>query len=154
LATDSICPTMGKRIGECDMKSESALFEGLISTELGEPVAVTVIGNLAHYVIPDEGFMRHVEANDIDREVLDVLRGQVEEHRDLAVEAALKMMGKDDLFTKAMIDASINNMDRILDQGIPEDMRAWLGMMGFKVIVNYRGELVRIEQPGQIDPDE
>ena len=29
-----------------------------------------------------------------------------------------------------------------------------MGMMGFKVIVNYRGEVVRVEQPGQIDPEE
>ncbi len=131
-----------------------ALFEGLISTEADEPVGVTFLGDIPHYVIPDAGFMRHVESQVIDRHVLQILREQLEQHRDLAVEAALQMVGKDDLFTKAMIEASINNMDRILDQGIPEEMRAWLGITGFKVIVNFRGDVVRLEQPGQIDPDE
>jgi predicted RNA polymerase sigma factor len=64
------------------------------------------------------------------------------------------MIGKDDLFTKAMIEASINQMDRLLEQGIPEEMRAWLGMTGFRVIVDYRGRVVCVEQPGQIDLDE
>jgi hypothetical protein len=27
-------------------------------------------------------------------------------------------------------------------------MRAYLGMMGFKVVINYHGEIVRVEQPG------
>lgn len=136
------------------MTRKSALFEGLISTELGEPVSVVLIGQEPHYVVPDADLTRHIEAIEIDRQVLQILRDQLEQHRELAVEAALKMIGKDDLFTKAMIDASIKNMDRILDQGIPEELRAWMGMMGFKVIVNYRGEVVRVEQPGQIDPDE
>jgi hypothetical protein len=50
-----------------------------------------------------------------------------------------------------MIDASIDNMDQLLKRGIPEGMRAWLGMTGFKVIVNYRGQVVRVEQPKQTD---
>jgi hypothetical protein len=134
--------------------SRVALFEGLIVTESGEPVEVTMIGDVAHYVVPDEGFLRHVESERIDRQVLQILHAQLEEHRELAVEAALKMIGKDDLFTKAMIEASINQMDRLLEQGIPEEMRAWLGMTGFRVIVNYRGEVASVEQPGQIDLDE
>jgi len=65
----------------------------------------------------------------------------------------LAMLGKDDLFTKAMIDASIQNMDRhtdlLLEQGLPEDTRAWLGMLGFKVVVNVHGEVVRLDAPAQ-----
>jgi hypothetical protein len=95
-----------------------------------------------------------VESEQIDRQVLQILHDQLEEHRELAVEAALKMIGKDDLFTKAMIEASINQMDRLLEQGIPEEMRAWMGMTGFRVVVDYRGEVVRVEQPGQIDLNE
>jgi hypothetical protein len=131
-----------------------ALFEGLIATKTGEPVAVTFIGQVPHYVVPDDDFMRHVESERIDRQVLQILHEQLEAHRELAIEAALKMIGKDDLFTKAMIEASINQMDRLLEQGIPEEMRAWLGLTGFKVIVNYRGDVVHVEQPGQIDLDE
>ncbi|MBN1315163.1 MAG: hypothetical protein JXA42_06840 [Anaerolineales bacterium] len=136
------------------MAGKFALFQGLISIESGEAVDVTVIGGVSHYVIPDEGFMRHVEAVKIDRQVLEILHGELEQHRDMAVKTALEMIGKDDLFTKAMVDASINNMERLLDQGIPEDMRAWLGMVGFRVIVDYRGQVVRVDQPGQIEPPE
>lgn len=134
--------------------SRVALFEGLIATDTDEPVAVTLIGQTPHYVVPDGDFLRHVESEQIDRHVLQILHDQLEEHRELAVEAALKMIGKDDLFTKAMIEASINQMDRLLEQGIPEEMRAWLGMTGFRVIVDYRGNVVRVEQPGQVDLDE
>jgi hypothetical protein len=27
-------------------------------------------------------------------------------------------------------------------------MRAWLGMIGFKVVVNYRGEVIEVRQAG------
>jgi len=136
------------------MSSQFALFEGLISTDTGEAVNVTMIGGTPHYIVPDAGFLRHIESEAIDRQVLQLLREQLEPHRDLAVKEAMKMIGRDDLFTKAMIDASINNMEQLLEHGIPEEMRAWLGMMGFKVIVNYRGEVVKVEQPGRIDPDD
>jgi len=133
------------------MRNQFALFEGLITTDTGDAVDVTMVGGMFYYVAPDAGFMRHIESEVIDRQVLQFLRDQLEPHRDFAVEEAMKMLGRDDLFTKAMIDASINNLEQLLKQGIPEEMRAWLGMMGFKVVVNYRGEVVKVEQPGRID---
>jgi len=39
----------------------------------------------------------------------------------------------------------------LLQQCIPEDARVYLGMMGFKVVVNYQGEVLRVEQPGALD---
>jgi len=136
------------------MKGRSALFEGLVSTDTGEPVEVTTVGDIAHYVIPDATFLRHIESEVIDRQVLEILRDQLEPHRELAIREAMKMIGRDDLFTKAMIDASIDNIEQLLEQGLPQELRAWLGMMGFRVIVNYRGDVVSVEQPGQLDPDE
>ncbi len=136
------------------MGKQFALFKGLISTDTGEPVDVVMVGEKPHYVVPDAGFQRHIESKVIDRQVLQLLRDQLEPHRDLAVREAMKMIGRDDLFTKAMIDASINNMEQLLEQGIPEEMRAWLGMMGFRVIVDYRGDVIQLEQPGRADFDE
>jgi predicted RNA polymerase sigma factor len=66
----------------------------------------------------------------------------------------LQMLGKDDLFTKAMIDASIENMDQVLDRGLPDDARAWLGLLGFKVIVDRHGEVVRLDMPEQDESDD
>jgi len=60
-------------------------------------------------------------------------------------------MGSEDIFTKAAIDKSIKDIDQVLKQGIPDDARQMLGMMGFRVVVNYHGEVVRIDQPGVAD---
>ena len=72
----------------------------------------------------------------------------------MAVEQMLNMMGKDDLFTKAAVDASLRNidMDQIIEQGVPLQARNMLGMMGFRIIINYHGEVVKLDQPSL--PDE
>jgi hypothetical protein len=71
---------------------------------------------------------------------------------DFLSERTAKMLGQDDPFSKAIIEQQLKNIDKqfdtLMQTGIPEDMRAYLGMMGFKVIVNYHGEVVRVEQPG------
>ena len=64
----------------------------------------------------------------------------------------MNMMGKDDLFTKAMIDSSIGNMEQIMQQGMPDDARTMLGMMGFKIIVNVHGEVIDMTMPGMEPP--
>jgi hypothetical protein len=132
-----------------------ALFAGLVFSEQDEPVEVVYVGAVPHYVILDDGFRRHVEAETVDRRVLELLRQQILSNRELVTQGMLAMLGKDDLFTKAMIDASVQNIDRHVDvlfeQGLPEDTRTWLGILGFKVVVNVHGEVVRLDAPGQED---
>ena len=132
-----------------------ALFAGLVLNEQDEPAEVVYIGTVPHYVILDDGFRRHVEAETVDRHVIQLLRQQILSNRELVTQGMLDMLGKDDLFTKAMIDASIQNIDRHIDllftQGLPEDTRTWLGMLGFKIVVNVHGEVVRLDAPGQRD---
>ena len=131
------------------------MFGGLIFNESGEPAEIAYVGGVAHYVILDDGFRRHVEARGIDRQVMLFVREQMEPFRDVAVQEMMRMMGRDDLFTKAMIDSSLKNWEQALGQTLPEDVRAWLGMSGFRVVVNVHGEVVSIELPGQaIDPEE
>jgi len=110
-----------------------------------------MVGDVPNYVVEDDGFRRHVESEGVDRQVIELLREQFLAHRELATEAMLQMMGKDDLFTKAMIDASIQNMDKVLAQGLPDGARAWLGMLGFRVIVNTHGDVVRLDMPEQYE---
>ena len=129
--------------------ARSALFAGLIQDEAGQPVEAVLVGDVPNYVVDDDGFRRHVESEAVDRQVLGLLREQFEAHRELATQAMLEMMGKDDLFTKAMIDASIKNMDQVIEHGLPEEARAWLGMLGFHVVVDTHGQLVRLELPEQ-----
>jgi hypothetical protein len=132
-----------------------ALFAGLIFNEQDEPAEVVYIGAVPYYVILDDGFRRHVEAETVDRQVIELLSQQILSNQELVTQGMLAILGKDDLFTKAMIDASIQNMDRHVDvlfeQGLPEDTLTWLGMLGFKVVVNVHGEVVRLDAPGQED---
>ncbi len=134
--------------------ARQALFAGLVYDEYENLVATAVVGSDAHYVIDDNGFMRHIDAEDIDRQVLSVFLGQLEDNKELAVEQMLNMMGKDDLFTKAAVDASLRNvnMDDIIKQGIPEQARNMLGMLGFRIVINLHGEVVKLHQPSI--PDE
>lgn len=133
-----------------------ALFAGLVVNEQDEPAEVVYIGVVPHYVILDDGFRRHVEAEKVDRQVMELLRQQILSNRELITQGMLTMLGKDDLFTKAMIDASIQNIDKhieaLFQQGLPENTRTWLGMLGFKVVVNIHGEVVRLDVPAQEIP--
>ena len=131
-----------------------AMFETLVFSEDGNPVDVTIFGGEAYYVIPDDSFKRHVEAEAVDRQVISWLQKQIFANKDLVTEGVMSMLGQDDLFTKAMIDSSIKNVDSLMEQGIPDDARMWLGMMGFKIIVDVHGEVVKIDAPAQeIDDD-
>lgn len=135
--------------------AKHALFAGLISDEDGHPVLTSFVGDEAVYVIDDNGFYRHIDAEQIDRQVISVFVTQLQENRDLAVTEALKFMGQDDLFTKIALDASIDNVstDQILAQGIPQQARDMLGIMGFRIIINYHGEIVRLDQPAVPDDE-
>ncbi len=132
-----------------------ALFEGLVVNEAGQPAEVVYLGDEPYYVILDDGFRRHVEAKSVDQQVMRWLRDQIMANQDLVTESAMAMLGQDDLFTKAMLDASIRNLDQQTEQmievGLPEEVRAWLGMMGFRIVVDVHGEVVSIELPGGTD---
>ena len=41
----------------------------------------------------------------------------------------------------------------LIERGLPDGAREWLGMMGFRIVVNYRGELVKLDQPGTIEEE-
>ena len=131
--------------------SNKALFAGLVIDESGQPLEVVSIGGEAQYVLDDNGFRRHIDAEIVDRQVLTQLQVQIEANKEAVEQGIMKMMGSEDIFTKAAIDKSIKDMDQVLKQGIPDDARQMLGMMGFRVVVDYHGEVVRIDQPGVAD---
>ena len=108
------------------------------------------------YVVDDDGFLRHIDAERVDRQVLGFFVDQLREHQDVAVMQILQMLGSDDLMTKAAVEAQMRNVnvDQILAQGLPLQAREMLGMMGFRVVINVHGELVRIDQPALPADDE
>lgn len=134
--------------------NKQALFANLIYDENGQPVEVTFIGQEPYYVIMDGDFKRHVAAGEIDRQVIEWIQEQAAANKELVSEQMMKLLGKDDLFTKAMIESSITHMDeQVMQQGLPDDARMMLGMMGFKIVVNIHGEVVKLDMPTQEFPE-
>jgi len=134
------------------------LFAGLVLDEFGKPADTTVIGDEPCYVVDDAGFKRHISAEQVDRQVLQQIADLMKGSEDLISKETAKMLGQEDVFTKAAIEQQLKNIDKQFDQlmsaGIPEDMRAYLGMMGFKVVINIHGEVLSVDQPGTASGDE
>ena len=138
--------------------AHNPLFAGLVIDEFGQVADTAFVGEEPCYVVNDQGFRRHIPAEQVDRQVLQMMADQVKGHEDLLSEQAAKMLGQEDIFSKAMIDNQIKNLDQqfenLLKTGIPEEGRAYMGMMGFKITINIHGDVINIEQPGMIAPDE
>ena len=134
--------------------AQTAMFAGLVMDENGRAAEVGYVGESACYVVFDDDFRRYVDAAQVDRQVLRFMREQVLDNRQLAVGAMLEMMGKDDIFTKAALESSIDHMEEAVGQPIPEDARQWLGMLGFRITIDFHGEVVDIQLPaGGIDEE-
>jgi hypothetical protein len=129
--------------------SSQALFEGLVYDEQENLLSTSQIGGEAFYIVDDVGFLRHVNAEEVDRQVLGFFLQQLEDNKEIAIEQALSMLGKDDLFTKAAVDAQLRNVDmeQIIAQGIPLQAREMLAMLGFRISINLHGEVTGINQP-------
>jgi hypothetical protein len=134
------------------------LFKGLVFDENDQPVGVSQIGEDPCYVVNDSGFLRHIPAEQVDRQVLKVMQGQISGNEDLLTDQTAKMLGQDDIFTRALINNQLKQIgqqfEQLLNSGIPEEGRAYMGMLGFKVIINYHGEVLDVIQPSQAAPED
>jgi hypothetical protein len=132
------------------------LFSGLVIDEFDRTLEVTLVGGEAFYVVDDDGFRRHVESEYVDRQVLRHLYEMIQGQEELISEGTMKMIGQEDIFTKAMIETSLKNLDsqfdELIERGMPDEARTWLGMIGFRVVIDIHGEVLRVEQPSA--PDE
>lgn len=128
-----------------------ALFSGLVVDENDQQVETAYVGEEPTYVVDDAGFKRHIPAEQVDRQVLEMMRGQIQGNEDLISEQTAKMLGQDDIFTRAMIENQLKQIEQqfnaLMETGIPEEGRAYMGMMGFKVVINYHGDVVQLVQP-------
>ncbi len=135
--------------------AEHAMFAGLVFDEEGNPVDVAWVGRNACYVVVEDDFRRHIDAATVDRQVLRTIKEQVAAHKELAVDGVLQMMGKDDLFTKVAVESSIEKMDEVVGQPIPEEAKQLLGMLGFRIVINIHGDVLEVAMPaGEIDEDD
>lgn len=138
--------------------ARTAVFAGLISDEQGQAVNVGHVGGEACYIVNDAGFERHIFAETVDRQVLHTLYEQIMAQRDLVVEGTLQFIGQEDLFAKAMVEASLDkmneNIEQVLQMGLPEETRAWLGLLGFHIGIDIHGDVVDLELPSAVETDE
>ena len=130
---------------------EKPLFTGIVIDEYDQPVETGYIGEEPCYIVNDAGFKRHILEEYIDRQVWDFLTRQIKGNEDLIANQTAQMLGQDDLFSYAIIMQQLTNVDKQFESlqknGIPADALAYMGMMGFKVIVDIHGDVIRIEQP-------
>jgi hypothetical protein len=132
-----------------------ALFEGLVVDEFDRPAGLAYVGDEPCYVVDDAGFRRHIPSEMVDRQVLESMHEMIEGHEDILSEQAAKMLGQDDIFSIAMLATQLKQIESqfetLLNTGIPEEARAYMGMMGFKVRINVHGEVIEVIQPGMTD---
>ena len=135
--------------------SRKPLFAGLVVDEHDRLAESAVVGEEPFYVVDDAGFRRHIPAAQVDRQVLKQMQEMMKGSEGLISEQTAKMMGQEDIFSKALIEQQLKNMDQqfdaLMQQGIPEEGRAYLGMLGFKIVINLHGEVLRVEQPSAPD---
>ena len=134
------------------------LFAGLVYDENGNPADTAYVGNEPCYVVDDAGFRRHIPSEHVDLQVLRNMQEMIQGSEDILSEQAAKMLGQDDIFSRAMIETQLKQMDqqfdKLLETGIPEEALAYIGMTGFRIRIDVHGEVIEIEQPGMIDPED
>ena len=130
------------------------LFSGLVVDEYDRPVEVSYVGEEPCYVVDDSGFRRHIPSAEVDRQVIHKIKEQISGNEKILSEQAAKMLGQEDIFTRAIIENQLEKFDdhfeALLKTGIPEESRAYMGMVGFRIVINVHGEVLDFKQPGQI----
>jgi hypothetical protein len=133
------------------------LFAGLVVDEAGRLAETAFVGAEPFYVVDDAGFRRHIPSEQVDRQVLAAMHEMMKGSESLLSAQTAKMLGQEDLFSRAAIEQQLKNIeqqfDALMQAGIPEEGRAYLGMLGFKVVINHHGEVVKVEQPAAADDE-
>lgn len=134
------------------------LFLGLVFDENDRPAESAYVGDDPCYVVDDAGFRRHIPSEQVDRQVLSQMAELIKGSEDLVSEQTAKMIGQEDPFSVAAIANQLKNMDKqfdaMMETGLPEDARAYLGMLGFKIVINVHGDVIRVDQPGIASDDD
>ncbi len=131
------------------------LFAGLVVDEQDRPVEVGYVGAEPCYIVDDGGFRLHIPAEQVDHQVLEYMRGLFAGHEEELARQAAQMLGQEDPFTVAALVQQFRNLDQhfaqLMQIGFPEEVRAYLGMAGFRVRINIHGEVLEVHLPGMPD---
>jgi len=135
-----------------------ALFGGLVFDTSDQPLVVTWVGDDPSYVLEDNGFLRHIPAEDVDRQVWDAITAGISGNEEFLSEQTAKLLGQEDIFSIAVIRQQIENSDdqfeKLRNTGLPQDMLNYLGMTGFRIVVDFHGDVVEIRQPAITSPED
>ncbi|MFN2175259.1 MAG: hypothetical protein ACK2U3_04855 [Anaerolineales bacterium] len=138
--------------------TKKPLFEGLVIDEQDNVADVIYVGEEPCYVVDDMGFRRHIPTEQVDRQVLESMSEMIEGHEEFLSEQTAKMLGQEDIFSMALISSQLKDIDKqfenLIQSGIPEEARTYMGMMGFRIRINIHGDVIEIDQPGVIGSDE
>ena len=133
-----------------------ALFEGLVFDTQDNPLEVTWVGDEPSYVLNDGGFLRHIPAEIVDQQVWEAITAGISGNEEFLSEQTAKMLGQEDIFSIAVIRQQLENSQAQFEQlrgaGLPQDMRTYLGMTGFRIVVDFHGDVVEIKQPAVTPP--
>lgn len=126
------------------------LFADLVFTEEGGRVSVVMISNEPFYAIPDDDFLRHVEAEHVDRQIVKHLQQQIKAMGASATNGILELLGEEGIFAQVAVQHAIDSMDQLLDGDVADidQFRTALWMGGFRAVVNIHGDLLRLEFSG------
>jgi len=134
------------------------LFAGLVIDEFGRVADTAYVGDEPCYVVDDAGFRRHIPSAQVDLQVLGQMAEMMKGSEDILSAQAAKMIGQEDIFTKAMLEQQLKNVnkqfDALMEAGLPENARIYLGMLGFKIIINMHGDVIKMDQPAASGGDE
>ncbi len=140
------------------MMKRQPLFAGLVVDEEDRAVEVAYVGDEPCYVVDDAGFRRHIPSETVDRQVLDEMFALVEGHESELSEQAAQFLGQTDPFSKAALEVQFKNLEQRIDDvlaaGIPEEHRAYMGMLGFRIRIDVHGDVLEIHWPGMGPEDE
>jgi hypothetical protein len=136
------------------MPVNKAIFEGLVYDPSGNLLSVDYDGSEAVYILNDDGFLRHIPAADVDRQIWDVLTAPLEGNEDAISAQAAKMLGQEDIFRLRSSAANWKTKDKqfeAVQASVYQKTARLPGMVGFRVTVDLHGEVIDVHQPGIIE---
>lgn len=132
--------------------SRFAMFAGLVYDETGHRLDVAWVGADACYVIEDGEFRLHLDAEQVDRQVLRFFKEQVTAHKDIAIRQMLQLLGQDDIFSKTALEYQLDKMDEMPVEPLPPQAVEMLQHFGFRIVVDIHGDVIDVDVPEP--PDE
>ena len=132
-----------------------AFFSGIIFDENDNLIETVTVGNETFYVVDDDGFKRHIDSREVDEKIIRYFTDQISGNEEYLANAAATMTGKTDLFSMAMMKNQLKNIDKEIENMFnyapPPGLSEYLGMSGFKVTIDFHGNIVNLNMPSSPD---